>query len=537
MDMQNNKSVILRKLMAKPEPPSPERDARSDSRTVSSDDLTDEEMDIDELEKKIWKDKQRLRRLKLLSRLGLGTRSSKQPAVDRPEPQQVSRKRLMYLAHGGVLKCMSKALELCKAQGFVYGIVWEDGRTVAGASDSLHGWWRDRVKFDRNGPAAIKKHGKDIISSGGSDLGPESEDSTAETLLALQDTTLGALLSALMPNCRPPQRRYPLENGVTPPWWPTGKEDWWQDLAIPEQLQGLPPPYKKPHDLKKVWKVGVLIGVIRHMSASINNIRIYVRRSRTLQDRMTSREASLWLAALNKEKAIADKTPPRNSPGEESNASNVPVPVTVGETTNDLFPESANYDVEASAGSQLRRSQQHPEQGNSFHNKRRLEGDLGMSLQQPTLTCENSLCPYSQPQMGFNDRVSRENHQRACPYKAIAFYQETTTMHSSVVVPYPGYDRGFHVPKTENEENMFQSLQDQFNPSNNLYRPNAAQGGGNNSVYFSENRFDLVSNSMSASTSAVNHSLGFGFDGNLKTVGMENNLQDQEGNLLMPWFE
>lgn len=43
------------------------------------------------------------------------------------------------------------------------------------------------------------------------------------------------------------------------------------------------PPYKKPHDLKKVWKVGVLTSVIKHMSPDIGKIRKLVRQSKCLQ--------------------------------------------------------------------------------------------------------------------------------------------------------------------------------------------------------------------------------------------------------------
>ena len=53
-----------------------------------------------------------------------------------------------------------------------------------------------------------------------------------------------------------PQRRYPLEKGISPPWWPTTNEDWWPQLGLPKG-QG-PLPYKNIHDLKKDLKVGVL---------------------------------------------------------------------------------------------------------------------------------------------------------------------------------------------------------------------------------------------------------------------------------------
>ena len=37
----------------------------------------------------------------------------------------------------------------------VYGISPDKGKPVSGASDNLRGWWKERVKFDRNGPAAM----------------------------------------------------------------------------------------------------------------------------------------------------------------------------------------------------------------------------------------------------------------------------------------------------------------------------------------------------------------------------------------------
>ena len=46
------------------------------------------------------------------------------------------------------------------------------------------------------------------------------------------------------------------EKGASPPWWPTRNEDWWVKLGLP---LGQRPPYKNPHDLKKMMKkVGVL---------------------------------------------------------------------------------------------------------------------------------------------------------------------------------------------------------------------------------------------------------------------------------------
>uniref|UniRef100_I1PS56 Ethylene insensitive 3-like DNA-binding domain-containing protein n=1 Tax=Oryza glaberrima TaxID=4538 RepID=I1PS56_ORYGL len=52
---------------------------------------------------------------------------------------------------------MLKMMEVCNAQGFVYGIIPEKGKPVSSASDNLRSWWKEKVRFDRNSPAAIAK--------------------------------------------------------------------------------------------------------------------------------------------------------------------------------------------------------------------------------------------------------------------------------------------------------------------------------------------------------------------------------------------
>ncbi|GJU82153.1 EIN3-like family protein [Tanacetum coccineum] len=88
--------------------------------------------------------------------------------------------------------------------------------------------------------------------------------STPPTLQELQDTTLGSLLLDLMQYCDPPHRRVLLKKDFTPPWWPSDDEEWWSQLGLPKEH--VTPPYKKPHDLKKAWKVTV---VMKHMSPDI----------------------------------------------------------------------------------------------------------------------------------------------------------------------------------------------------------------------------------------------------------------------------
>ncbi|KAK3128071.1 hypothetical protein QOZ80_7AG0582170 [Eleusine coracana subsp. coracana] len=265
----------------------------------------DEEEGIEELERRMWRDRVRLKRLKEKQE----NRSMKMKS------KQKSKKKQMWRAQDGILKYMVKMMEVCNAQGFVYGIIPEHGRpVVTGASDNLRAWWKDTVRFDRNAPAAIAT---DFSLFAGSASGASSSSSSRRNLFAslheLQDTTLGSLLSALMQHCDPPQRRFPLDKGVPPPWWPRRRHHHHHQEEEEDQDQeeeGVP--YKKPHDLKKAWKVAVLTAVIRHMSPDVDKVRRLVRQSKCLQDKMTAREIVTWLAVLNhhEQQAASNNKPP-----------------------------------------------------------------------------------------------------------------------------------------------------------------------------------------------------------------------------------
>ncbi|MQL77647.1 hypothetical protein Taro_010059 [Colocasia esculenta] len=41
--------------------------------------------------------------------------------------------------------------------GFVCGFIPEKGKPVSRSSDNIRDWWKEKVKFDKNGPAAIAK--------------------------------------------------------------------------------------------------------------------------------------------------------------------------------------------------------------------------------------------------------------------------------------------------------------------------------------------------------------------------------------------
>ncbi|KAM6584444.1 hypothetical protein CsatB_011446 [Cannabis sativa] len=402
---------------------------------VGEEDYSDEEMDVDELERRMWRDRMLLRRLKEQNKGKQGVDNAKQR-----QSQEQARRKKMSRAQDGILKYMLKMMEVCKAQGFVYGIIPEKGKPVSGASDNLRAWWKEKVRFDRNGPAAISKYQADHSIPG------QNEEciavaSTPHTLQELQDTTLGSLLSALMQHCDPPQRRFPLEKGIAPPWWPDGNEDWWPQLGLPKD-QGSPP-YKKPHDLKKAWKVGVLTAVIKHMSPDIAKIRKLVRQSKCLQDKMTAKESATWLAIINQEECVArkmypDRCPPMSGSGNGS---------FVISDTSDYDVEGVNFEpnveveeckprdvsffnMGAVAGRDAHLMQppvipkikgELVEMSSDFVQKRKPlaeESQSQMRVDHKIYTCENLQCPYHNYRLGFLDRTSRNNHQMNCPYRS-----------------------------------------------------------------------------------------------------------------------
>ncbi|CAM8958010.1 unnamed protein product [Rhodiola kirilowii] len=83
-------------------------------------DYTDDEMDVDELERRMWRDRMLLRKLKEQNKSNEGIDSAKQR-----QSQEQARRKKMSRAQDGILKYMLKMMEVCKAQGFVYGIIPE----------------------------------------------------------------------------------------------------------------------------------------------------------------------------------------------------------------------------------------------------------------------------------------------------------------------------------------------------------------------------------------------------------------------------
>ncbi|KAG2294340.1 hypothetical protein Bca52824_041009 [Brassica carinata] len=418
-----------------PPPPQPE--------PVTEEDYTDEEIDVDELERRMWRDKMRLKRLKEQkdkSREGaVDAAKQRQSSQEQARRKKMSRaqdgilkymRKKMSRAQDGILKYMLKMMEVCKAQGFVYGIIPENGKPVTGASDNLREWWKDKVRFDRNGPAAISKYQAEnsvqgVCEGGSSLIGP-----TPHSLQELQDTTLGSLLSALMQHCDPPQRRFPLEKGVPPPWWPNGEEEWWCQLGLPKG-QG-PAPYKKPHDLKKAWKVGVLTAVIKHMFPDVAKIRKLVRQSKCLQDKMTAKESATWLSIVNQEESLARELYPESCP-----------PSLSGGSCSLLMNDCSQYDVEGVEKESLYKVEElkpvKEEVPTEFIRKRKPSRDLNtIMVDRAAFTCENPGCVHSDISRGFLDRSSRDNHQLVCPHRDTCV---PSRFHLNEVKPVVGYSQ------------------------------------------------------------------------------------------------
>lgn len=394
---------------------------------LQDDDYSEEDMDAEELERRIWRDRVRLRRLKERNKM-------KQAAVGGDadklrQSQEQARRKKMSRAQDGILKYMLKLMEVCKAQGFVYGIIPEKGKPVSGASDNLRAWWKEKVKFDRNGPAAIAKYRTDH------NIPDANEDNSSlppipHSLQELQDTTLGSLLSALMQHCDPPQRRFPLDKGVPPPWWPTAKEGWWSELGLPID-QG-PPPYKKPHDLKKAWKVSVLTAVIKHMSPDIAKIRKLVRQSKCLQDKMTAKESATWLAVINQEDSLCfqlnpDACPPPSINGGYTFSCESEYDVQVVEDEASIEKPECKPPPDAGLFNMMSTNEESLllpptvllKSENGFFQKRKLEFESEEQLmeKQNTFTCEHVQCFYHDVRHGFLDINSRNNHQARCLFR------------------------------------------------------------------------------------------------------------------------
>ncbi|KAK4380279.1 hypothetical protein RND71_002141 [Anisodus tanguticus] len=385
--------------------------------TIAEKDVSDEEIDPEELERRMWKDRVKLKRLK--ERQKLAAQQAAEKLQKNKQTTDQARRKKMSRAQDGILKYMLKLMEVCKARGFVYGIIPEKGKPVSGASDNIRAWWKEKVKFDKNGPAAIAKYEAECRAK---EEGFGNQNGNPQSVLQdLQDATLGSLLSSLMQHCDPPQRKFPLEKGVSPPWWPSGNEEWWVKMGLPK---GQKPPYKKPHDLKKMFKVSVLTAVIKHMSPDIAKIRRLVRQSKCLQDKMTAKESSIWLAVLSKEESTIQQPSSDNGSSSISEAPNRGH----GEKKKPSVDSDSDYDVDdvnlsVSSRDETRnepldacpmnfvpQSHKGKEQGDGQRRRRkRARSNFQQTQQRPDEEARNTLSDINNSNVQFSGYVTNES--------------------------------------------------------------------------------------------------------------------------------
>lgn len=265
--------------------------------TVGPDyDDDDEELTVQELQNRIMRDQIILKILQEQQKQQKDTANVNIPPDTSIDAQ--NRRKKFARSQEIILKHMLKITKECGVKAFVYGIVPDSGKPISAVSDNLRNWWQERVKFDHNAPAAIVKYEHDVGVIG-ADNPYVPPTVCPSSLMELQDQTLGSILSALLQHCSPPQRKFPLDNGIAPPWWPKGNEEWWPALGFPNGIEDMP--YKKPHDLKKVIKCGVIMAVLRHMLPKVEDILMLVRRSRGLQDKMSAKEIHVWFSIVKRE--------------------------------------------------------------------------------------------------------------------------------------------------------------------------------------------------------------------------------------------
>ncbi|CDY14539.1 BnaC03g49200D [Brassica napus] len=127
-------------------------------------DRVNEDISYDDLKKRMWKDRNLMCKLKQqkkddhdLSYPSSSTSSSSSSPSSSAivRRAEASRRKKMARSQDSVLKYMMKIMEVCKARGFVYGIVPEKGKPVTGSSDSLRRWWKENVQFDQTAPTAV----------------------------------------------------------------------------------------------------------------------------------------------------------------------------------------------------------------------------------------------------------------------------------------------------------------------------------------------------------------------------------------------
>lgn len=151
-------------------------------------------------------------------------------------------------------------------------------------------------------------------------------------------------------------------------------------------LEQGPPPYKKPHDLKKAWKVTVLAGIIKHMSPDLDRMRDLVKHSKSLQNKMSSKESGTWSKVVNREEDI--------------------LKLVTQKTQNISLCDKQGEEEKTTKCNQHVGSKE----------KRKCEFEREASMEIALYECPNLRCPKSCLGFGFLDKNSRTEHEKICSF-------------------------------------------------------------------------------------------------------------------------
>lgn len=367
-------------------------------------DITDEDITIERVRCRLTRYKRLLKQLE---------EQQKNGSAVKPPSDAYTRKKKLERSKAIILKHMQKLMMECDVQGFVYGIISNSGKVTSESSDNLREWWMQQVRLERNGLAAITRYNADKGIIGPSSYTPAS--ATAITLMDIQDTTLCSVLSALMPQCDPPQRKFPLEKKVPPPWWPKGDESWWQELGFPNGLAEVP--YRKPHDLRKATKVGVIMAVLKNMIPKMDLICMSIRKSKGLQENMATKEILALFSVLKHEEEMfweVNKDLPRPTPFKTLIYDDL---IAIGSPDEEVYSVRAafSYDSRHAAGKTI------IAQANGSRMRAAEQDLVGCISKRKIYLCMNSGCKYSDLQFGFLDRIMRDHHMMyECMYRHLA---------------------------------------------------------------------------------------------------------------------
>ncbi|KAF2922248.1 uncharacterized protein [Oryza sativa Japonica Group] len=148
--------------------------------------------------------------------------------------------------------------------------------------------------------AAVADHAGEMDMASGSGVAhlappavaPAPRSSLAMAVSGLADHVLERMVKVLMRKCHPPQALYPLigKSPLRPPWWPTGREQWWPELGAGAVV----PPYRPAPLLSKAEKEVAVVAMVKNLVPDFERLFMAVRMAPSVTSRITDAEARAW---------------------------------------------------------------------------------------------------------------------------------------------------------------------------------------------------------------------------------------------------